>query len=96
MKHLLIYMAALVGLTGITSCSDWLDVSPRTEIKADDNFESEQGFKDALTGVYLLMTGTNVYGKEFTYGMTDVLAQYYTGITQTSHAYYNDSKYGLR
>ena len=62
MKHLLIYMAALVGLTGITSCSDWLDVSPRTEIKADDNFESEQGFKDALTGVYLLMTGTNVYG----------------------------------
>lgn len=93
MKHLLIYMAALVGLTGITSCSDWLDVSPRTEIKADDNFESEQGFKDALTGVYLLMTGTNVYGKEFTYGMTDVLAQYYTGITQTSHAYYNDSKY---
>ena len=51
MKHLLIYMAALVGLTGITSCSDWLDVSPRTEIKADDNFESEQGFKDALTGV---------------------------------------------
>lgn len=93
MKHILIYIAALVGVTGITSCNDWLDVSPRTEIKADDNFESEQGFKDALTGVYLLMTGTNVYGKEFTYGMADVLAQYYTGITQTSHSYYNEAKY---
>ena len=75
------------------SCEKWLDVSPKTEIKSDDNFELEQGFKDALTGVYLLMIDESLYGRELTFGFTDVLAQYYTGIYQTSHAYYYPAQY---
>lgn len=76
------------------SCEDWLDVSPKTEIKSDDNFESEQGYKDALTGIYLLMTDESLYGCETTYGMLDALAQYYaTGIAGSSHKYYYDYQY---
>ncbi len=74
-----------------SSCDNWLDVSPKTEIKAEDNYESEQGFKDALTGVYLLMNDESLYGQELTFGFMDVLAQYYTGIYQSSHSYYYPS-----
>lgn len=74
----------LIASIVTSSCNEWLDVSPKTQIKGDDNFSSEQGFKDALTGVYLLMTETSVYGQELTYGMLDAMAQYYTGLAQAS------------
>lgn len=32
----------------ISSCSDWLDVQPKTAIPADKLFETESGFRDAL------------------------------------------------
>ena len=61
----------------MTSCNDWLDVSPKTSISADDQFESEYGFKDALTGVYLKLTSTGLYGCNLTFGYLDELAQLY-------------------
>ena len=79
----------MIGV-GFTSCNDWLDVSPKTQIKSDDNFSTEQGFKDALTGVYLLMASTNIYGQELTYGMLDAMAQYYTGMA-TNNPYQYDA-----
>ncbi len=91
MNKTYLYIISAISLLFMSSCEDWLDVSPKTEIKSDDNFESEQGFKDALTGVYLLMSDESLYGKELTFGTTDVLAQYYTGIYQTSHEYYYPS-----
>ncbi len=93
MKKYYYITLSLLLIVPLFSCEKWLDVSPKTEIKADDNFESEQGFKDALTGVYLLMTDESLYGRELTFGFTDVLAQYYTGIYQTSHAYYYPAQY---
>ncbi len=83
----------LASVLLLTACEKWLDVSPKTEIKAEDNFADEQGFKDALTGVYLLMTDASLYGRQLTFGLSDVLAQYYTGITGSSHAYYYPSVY---
>lgn len=34
-------------------CSDWLDVRPRNEMKEDDMYANEEGFKSALTGAYI-------------------------------------------
>ncbi len=93
MNKTYLYILSAFSLLFMSSCESWLDVSPKTEIKADDNFESEQGFKDALTGVYLLLSDESLYGKELTFGTADVLAQYYTGIYQTSHEYYYPSLY---
>ena len=76
----------------LSSCDEWLDVSPKTQIKSDDNFTSEQGYKDALTGVYLLMGSTSAYGQELTYGMLDAMAQYYTGMS-TSNQYNFDAAF---
>ena len=68
----------LVGIvTGLTACSDWLDVQPKTSIPGDDLFESEAGFKDALTGFYLKMGQTNLYAENLTYGYLEAISGNY-------------------
>ena len=64
-------------LVGFSACNDWLDVSPKTEMKAEDMFSTQAGFRDALIGVYSLMCTSSLYGRNLTYGYLDVLAQYY-------------------
>ena len=62
----------------LTSCEDWFDLSPKSELKAEDLFKTEQGFRDALIGCYALMAQPELYGAELTYTYMDVLSGYYT------------------
>lgn len=55
-----IYILLLGVVIGLTACSDWLDVQPKTSISGDDLFESEAGFKDVLTG-FLFENGANKF-----------------------------------
>lgn len=61
----------------LTSCDDWLDVKPSTEIESSDLLSSEQGFKDALNGVYITISDATMYGREMTYGFVDVIGSCY-------------------
>lgn len=90
-KSILLCSLILVSFC-FTGCEEWLDVSPKTQIKSDDNFSTEQGYKDALTGVYLLLTDESLYGKELTFGMLDAMGQYYTGIA-TNNTYRYDAAF---
>ena len=80
------------GLLVFSSCNKWLDVKPKTQVASDDAFSDEQGFKDALTGAYESMTLPAAYGKELSYGFTEVLAQNYTGFLSYDQ-YYQDDMY---
>lgn len=62
----------------LAACSDWLDVKPKTNVEEDELFCREQGFKEALTGVYIKMAIPELYGRALTYGFLDVLAQRYS------------------
>ena len=75
-----------------TSCEKWLDVTSDTEIKAEDQFETEAGFKDALMGVYINMTHPSLYAKDLTYNMMDLLAQQYATLP-TLAVYDNIQRY---
>src|SRR2546428_10589866 len=75
-----------------SSCNDWLDIQPKSEIASNVLFESEQGFKDALVGSYISMTSPKTYGFESTVGFVDVLGQQYV-MPGTSHPYYLTSLY---
>lgn len=78
----------------LCSCEDWFNVSPKTEMKGDDMFSDERGFRDALIGAYSLMTEDGLYGKEMVMGFTEVLAQSYDGLsTSINSPYLNASKY---
>ena len=55
----IIYIA--LSLMALTSCNDWLDVSPKSQIKEEEQFSREGGYKDQLTGVYTAMSSTSMY-----------------------------------
>lgn len=59
-------------------------------MKDKDLFASEMGFKEALSGVYSLMTKEGLYGKELTFGWLGVLGQEWTSVP---YNYEDDQKY---
>lgn len=66
-------LAVLVGSLFCCSCNDWLDVEPNTEMDRNDLFKDEAGFADAMSGVYANMTDNNLYGKNLTWYMLELM-----------------------
>ncbi|MGL5682098.1 MAG: RagB/SusD family nutrient uptake outer membrane protein [Marinifilaceae bacterium] len=97
MKQLYITTILIALLT--TSCMDWLDVSPKAEIKSDVMLETEQGFKDALTGCYILMGDRKLYGQELSMAFLESLAQQYDYVSSGQTYIYSmvaQYQYGLQ
>ncbi|WP_449437034.1 RagB/SusD family nutrient uptake outer membrane protein [Pedobacter steynii] len=69
----------LIGLIlfagSLSSCKKWLEVQPESEISAPVLFSTENGFMEALNGIYIKSTSHDLYGKELTFGTTEALAQ---------------------
>lgn len=87
------YLIIFSALIGFSSCKKFLDVKPKTQIDGEVAFNDEQGFMDALTGVYLKMNDNELYGKELSFGLTEVLAKQHTRFNSTFHEYYQASLY---
>lgn len=86
------YILVMTTVLGLMACSDWLDVSPKTSIPAGKQFESESGFKDALTGIYLKLGTPELYAGDLTYGYLDELAGLYSNYpVYNTQAVYNQS-----
>lgn len=93
-----ILVSALLGASLLLgSCEKWLNVSPKTEMKAEDMLSTESGFDDLLTGVYSLMSTDGSYGSFLSYTFVDVLAQYYNSPHQavgtSDHTFKNTAQY---
>lgn len=94
MKRQLIYI--LLGMVMVfTSCENWFDVSPQTEIKEDDLFKDENGYFDALLGVYTIMASEELYGKNLTMGFMDAIVQDYN-ISSSAHPLYFATKFDYK
>ena len=76
-RTIYILMISLVGAVSLPSCSDWLDVTPNTDLPAKELFTTENGFQSALAGLYIAMTEENTYGMNLSFGLTEQLAQMY-------------------
>jgi hypothetical protein len=85
------YLYILTVLMAFTSCKKFLDVKPASQIEQDQLFENEQGFKEALNGVYTLCSGPSLYGNNLTFGYLDIMAQNYdfTNVGYSSIASFN-------
>lgn len=62
----------------LVSCNDWLDVNPRSQIKTEILYETEDGYKKALNGVYIQIADAKLYGKNTSMYFTDALACLWT------------------
>lgn len=68
-----------VGLAvSLSSCNDWLDVQPKSQVEDSELFSSQQGYKEALAGVYSSMVSDNTYAKNLMFGAVGVLGQEWT------------------
>lgn len=84
-------VAGLAAIASFSSCEDYLNVQPKSQVLADEFFVDDQAYNDFLTGVYEKMTSSSLYGRELTYGLLSVLEQDYD--IPTNHVYYEASQY---
>jgi len=81
----------LMLLPFITSCNDWLDVQPRSQVEDTELLSTESGYKEALAGIYSSMVSSKTYAKELTYGFIGILGQewdyFYTSQYDDAAAY---------
>ena len=64
----LIYLPVCLGMLFFSAaCENWFDVSPKSDVKAEDLFQQESGFRDVLTGVYSLMSAPESYGRQLSF-----------------------------
>ncbi|MEJ2879795.1 RagB/SusD family nutrient uptake outer membrane protein [Pedobacter sp. GR22-6] len=73
MNNLYIKAILLILPLYLLSCNKWLDVEPKSQVRDNDLFSTETGFKEALAGVYASLTYEPLYGREMTFGLVGVL-----------------------
>lgn len=61
----------------LSSCNDWLDVSPSDEIKEEYLFETGNGYRTALNGIYRKMSTSDLYGRNLSWGLIEGWGQVY-------------------
>jgi len=74
-----------------TSCNNWLDVKPNDRLEQEEMFSSEQGFENALIGVYIDLKSDVLYGKNMSMDFVENLAQHWDVVPNTLEDY--TSKY---
>ena len=75
------------------SCNDWLNVTPQGQIEAEDLYETTAGCNSAVGGIYYTMSGSALWGQTLSYGLMDILAQYWDLSTIPDHNYYKATQY---
>ncbi|MBQ6793078.1 MAG: hypothetical protein IJO84_06890, partial [Butyricimonas sp.] len=73
-KYLLFFVFLSLHLC---ACEDFLDQESQTQVDAEHMFQTEQGFKDALTQCYVGLAGDYLYGKYMSYGPIETMAQHW-------------------
>lgn len=74
-KQILIAALLAVLMASATGCNKFLDIQPRGTMPKEVLFRDEQGFKDALYGIYASMGSRSLYGENLTYGFLDKMGQ---------------------
>jgi starch-binding outer membrane protein, SusD/RagB family len=82
-------VTALVVVTTISSSckKGWLDATSGAQVRSEELFKTEAGCKDALMGVYIGMTSPDLYAKEMTWSIVDVLSLQYNLLPDNANLY---------
>lgn len=73
-----LYLSALLSSFLFASCGNWLDVLPKSETDEKEMFETANGYYSSLTGVYINMGTSELYGANLTLTLTEPLGQQYS------------------
>lgn len=75
-KNIIYILSILASLMLLGSCNDWLSVKPRGE--TTDIYNSEDGFKASLTGVYIMLGQEKVYGRNANMYIPECFVRHWT------------------
>ncbi|MDR2130170.1 MAG: RagB/SusD family nutrient uptake outer membrane protein [Odoribacteraceae bacterium] len=70
-----------------TACEEWLDVAPSSQVREEEQFQSEAGFQQALLGCYIGMTSDTLYGQALSWYLPDLLSQTYNTFSSSGNNY---------
>lgn len=88
MSKKFIYTFLAACTLAVSSCSDYLDVTPSDKQTAAQLFASKQGFYAAQNGIYDGMASDQLYGKQMTWEAIEVLSQSFS--SESVSTYYKD------
>lgn len=74
MKKIIFAITLLASNLLYMGCNDWLDVKPQSQVAKDELFETQRGFRSALTGAYIRMKSGNIYGGSLMWGDIEYMA----------------------
>lgn len=75
MKRICVLLTIAFGLLLFSSCGDWLDVLPKSQMTEDGIFDNEDGYYSALAGIYVKMADKSAYGKHMTVSSVEIMGQ---------------------
>ena len=61
-----IILSIWVGCLFLVGCKEWLTVYPEDEVAEGDLFETGEGYRTALNGIYQQLSEEDLYGKNLT------------------------------
>lgn len=83
-RNIFLYALAALTLTVTGSCNDWLEVPVDGQSTSKELFETGDGYRAALNGLYQEMADPKLYGRELQFGVIDFFSnQYKTNVSQT-------------
>ncbi len=93
MKKKILYITILTALLIPASCTKWLDVTPPSQVREEDQFNTVAGFQQALTGCYIGMTDDMLYGKALTWSTIELMAGQFVQLQPLASNDYYISRY---
>lgn len=89
----LIYCIVALCVFSLTSCDKWLDVKPSNNEEERELFSTETGFESSMTGAYIGMKASQLYGENLTMGMLEYMAQHWVANSADVEGHYSDYDY---
>ncbi|MGL5682285.1 MAG: RagB/SusD family nutrient uptake outer membrane protein [Marinifilaceae bacterium] len=86
----------LLTITTLSACSEWLNVQPEDQVSEENLYDKCDGYYTQLNGVYKAAASKSLWGKELSWGLVDVIGQYYDMGSYSScknYAYRNAASY---
>ena len=92
-KHIYILILSLIVFSG---CS-FLDINPKGEVIDDDMFTTDEGYQDALYGVYASLDNSELYGRRVSLVYPEAMAQnfYAKGSSPADYMAYGQFDIGI-
>lgn len=93
MKKIYLFIIFFTALLS-SSCNKWLDVKLINMREDSQQFSTENGFKEALAGIYFNMSNPVLYGQTLSFGALDVMSRTYDyGQVMMGYRMYRDYEY---